>query len=71
MRINFYNTKVTNELTTILVKEKAVNYPISSLNTPEKVADMTNQLVSMGDLAEEHCYMIAVNSNNVAIGIFF
>lgn len=71
MKINFYNTKITKKLTTILVKEKTVNYSICSLDTPKKVTDMMNQLISMGDLAEEHCYMLAYNTQNIIIGLFF
>lgn len=70
MKINFYNTKITKKLTTILVKEKTINYSISSLDTPKKVTDMMNQLVSMGNLAEEHCYIIACNTKNIVIGLF-
>lgn len=70
MKINFYNTKVTEEGRTFLVKENTVYYSVDRMNTEEKVVEMMNQLLAMGSLAEEHFYMIALNMSCQIIGIF-
>lgn len=71
MRITFYDTRIGDDDSTILVKEKAVNYGSESPDTPEKIARMMNQLLDMNKLAEEHCYMLAMNSACRILGIFF
>lgn len=38
MRITFYDTRIGDDDSTILVKKKAVNYGSESPDTPEKIA---------------------------------
>lgn len=71
MLIHFYDTRVTDDNTTILVQEKSVDYKTGNLNNPEKIAQMMQMLVHMDTLAEEHCYMIALNNSCQILGIFF
>lgn len=71
MRINFYDARITDDDRTILVKEKGINYETLSMNNPEKIYMIMQQLLHMGELAEEHCYMIALNSSCRILGIFF
>ncbi|MCM1219837.1 MAG: JAB domain-containing protein [Lachnospiraceae bacterium] len=72
MRINFYDARITDDDRTILVKEKGVNYcEDTNLNCPQKIANMMQDLLHMGTLAEEHCYMIALNTSCKMLGMFF
>lgn len=70
-KLNFYNTRITEDRRTVLIKEKVVDYSIDRLPSEQKVVEMMNDLISIGYLAEEYCYMIAVNTNCCIIGIFF
>lgn len=71
MRINFYDARITGDDKTILVKEKGVNYETLNMSNPQKIYMMMQALLHMGELAEEHCYMIALNSSCRILGIFF
>ena len=71
MRITFYDTRIGEDDSTILIKEKAVNYSSEVPNTPEKIVRMMKQLLDMDKLAEEHCYMLAMNTACRIIGVFF
>ena len=70
MRINFYDARITDDARTILVKEKGVNYESFSMNCPEDISRMLQELLHMDKLAEEHCYMIALNSSCRILGMF-
>ena len=71
MRINFYDARITGDDKTILVKERGINYETIDMNNPEKIYMMMQALLHMGELAEEHCYMAALNSSCRVLGIFF
>ena len=71
MRINFYDTRISDDDRTILVKEKGVNYQEGKMNNPQVIAEMMQKLLHMDTLAEEYCYMIALNSANKPLGLFF
>lgn len=71
MRINFYDTRITDEGRTILLKEKGINYNDTAMNCPENISLMMQSLLHMDELAEEHCYMIALNSSCKVLGVFF
>lgn len=70
MRINFYDA-VLEDNRTMLVKEKAVNFEAGKVNNSEKVVMMMRGLLHMEKMAEENCYMLALNSSCRIIGIFF
>lgn len=70
MRINFYDTRLTDNDKTILIKEKGINYEDSDMNCPKNIAMMMQVLLNMDALAEEYCYMIALNSSCRIIGMF-
>lgn len=70
MRINFYDTRITESGRTILLKEKGVNYETMRIDCPGKISRMLQTLLHMDELAEEHCYMIALNNSNKIVGIF-
>lgn len=71
MRINFYDARITDDDRTILVKEKGANYEDADMNCPDKIALMMKRLLEMDAFAEEHCYMMAVNSRCKPLGMFF
>lgn len=70
MRINFYDARISDGDRTILVKEKGINYESFKMNCPEKISMMLQRLLHMSELAEEHCYMIALNASCRILGIF-
>lgn len=70
MRINFYDARIADDDKTILVKERGINYETMNMNNPEKIYMMLQQLLHMDELAEEYCYMIALNSSCRILGMF-
>lgn len=70
MRINFYEAVLSEDDRTLLVKERAVNYEAGKLNNPEDIVLMMRRLLHMEKMAEEYCYMIAMNSSCKVLGIF-
>ena len=71
MRINFYEAVLSEDDRTKLLKERAVNYEAGKLSNPEDIVLMMRRLLHMEQMAEEHCYMIAMNSSCKVLGIFF
>lgn len=71
MRINFYDARLSEGNRTVLVKEKAVNYHAEKISTSKDIVLLMQTLLHMGELAEEHCYMVALNSAGNILGIFF
>lgn len=72
MRINFYDTRIKEDLT-VLVKEKAVNYQTNDdfrACSPKTVKELMNALVHLNALGEEHLYMLAFNNGSKLLGIF-
>lgn len=71
MRIDFYDARIIENGRTTLVKEKGINYESLNMTCPEKVSMMMRMLLHMDELAEEHSYMIALNTSCRVLGIFF
>lgn len=71
MRINFYEARLSEDERIMLVKEKRVNYEAGKLNNPEDIVLMVRRLLHVEQMAEEHCYMIAMNSSCKVLGVFF
>ena len=71
MKIRLYEARMTKDDKVKLVTEKAVNYESGTLNEPGKVTDMLRELLKIEDMAEEYCYMIALNNAYKVIGVFF
>lgn len=70
MRINFYDAALTDTGGTVLVKEKAVNYDAGKMNSPRSVMMVMQGLLHMDQMAEEHCFILALNNSYKIIGIF-
>lgn len=74
MRINFYDTRLSEDGRTMLVKEKAVNYQTDGkldICSPKIVKELMNSIVQLNMLGEEHLYMLALNHSTKLLGIFF
>lgn len=70
MRIDFYDARITDDARTILVKEKGINYESPKMNCPGEISLMLKTLLHMDELAEEHVYMIALNTSCKILGMF-
>ena len=71
MKLNFYDTRIGEDYKTNLVKEKTISYEVDKVNKPKEFAEMMRNVLFMDKLAEEYCYMIALNNQNRILGIFF
>ncbi|MDE6052912.1 MAG: JAB domain-containing protein [Lachnospiraceae bacterium] len=72
MTINFYDTRLKDDKTTILVKERAIEYDTEiKTDNPKDVAGLMRRVLEIDKLAEEHCYMIVMNNACKILGLFF
>lgn len=71
MKLNFYDTRIGEDYKINLVKEKTISYEVDKVNKPKEFAEMMRNVLFMDKLAEEYCYMIALNNQNRILGIFF
>lgn len=70
MRITIYRSELDKNRHNVLVKEKAVNYTTESINNPQAVTGMLNTVFRLNKQAEEHVYMIALNTKGKVLGVF-
>lgn len=70
MRIDFYDARITDNDRTVLVKEKGINYECQKMDSPKEISLMLKKLLHMDELAEEHVYMIALNTSCKVLGMF-
>lgn len=70
MRIDFYDARITDHDRTVLVKEKGINYECQKMDSPKEISRMLKTLLHMDELAEEHVYMIALNTSCKILGMF-
>ena len=71
MQLNFYDTRIGEDYQTSLVKEKTVFYEAEKISKPKEFAELMQKVLFMNKLAEEYCYMIALNNRNRVLGVFF
>lgn len=72
MKINFYDTRLRDDGTTVLVKERAVDYGMDfKTDNSSDIAKLMKHVLEMDRLAEEHCYMIVMNNACKLLGVFF
>ncbi len=69
--VNFYDTRLNKSGGVMLVEEKQEDYEAGKLNSPEKIALMACRLLHLDGFAEEHVYMLALNSVCNLLGVFF
>lgn len=71
MKIVQYKTMLDEDRKNILVRESSKNYPdLGKLNNPDSVFLLANSVFDANCLAEEHVWLIAVNTKNRPIGVF-
>ena len=54
----------------VLVKRNAVNYKDNKLNSASSIVDMMNSLYDLNNMAEEHVYLLAMNTKCYIIAAF-
>lgn len=54
----------------VLVKRNAVNYKDNKFNSAKSVVDMMNSLYDLNSMAEEHVYLLAMNTKCYIIAAF-
>lgn len=70
MKINFYDTRISGNDRTVLVRERTVSYKTNRTSGPAEAAELARRLTGMDRLAEEHCYMLAMNNAGKVLGVF-
>lgn len=71
MRITRYSVELDADRKNILVKENSKNCPeINRLDSPNKIVKMLNDLYHAISLAEEHMWVIALDTKCQPIGVF-
>ena len=71
MRVNTYKVMLNADQHNFLVKESAQNYSEEgSFTSIDSVANVLCGVFQMDRLAEEHCILIGVNSENKPVGFF-
>lgn len=71
MRINQYKLMLDADRKNVIVKEASSNYPeIHSLTHPQNIAEMMEAVFNASELAEEHAWLLAMNSACHLIGVF-
>ncbi len=71
MKVKFYDTRLNEDGSTRLVEEKYNEYDGEKLDFAKKIVDMAYDLLHLDEFAEEHVYMLALNSDCRLLGIFF
>lgn len=70
MKVYFYDTRITEDFLTVLVKVGSFSYDAEKTDSPNAVARMAESAASLRSLAEEHCYIIAMNTGCRPLGMF-
>lgn len=70
MDITTYITELSQEGHNMLVKENSYAYAKDCLKNPLEVAEMLNTVFRLNKKAEEHGYMIAMNTKSKVLGVF-
>lgn len=70
MRITKYRTELNENLHNVLVKENGYNYPLESVTSANAIAAMLNTIFRLNKQAEEHLYMVALNTKCRILGVF-
>lgn len=71
MVINFYDMRLSDSGRVALVREKGVEYEGEArMDEPARIAGMARTLIMLDRMAEEHIYMLALDSACSVAGIF-
>ena len=69
--VSFYDTRLNENGGIMLVEEKQADYETEEMTSPEQIALLACRLLHLDEYAEEHIYMLALNSAFGLLGIFF
>ena len=71
MIVNKYRTELNEDKLNVLVKESSAQYDYyEDVASPEKIEHLMNTIYNVRNLAEEHCYLIALDVKLRVIGVF-
>lgn len=73
MDIPVYNVMLNDDKRTVLVREKMAGFAATdkeNMSSPDKVVTVMNGIFQCDRQAEEHVYVIALNTKCVPIGVF-
>ena len=72
MRITIYGTRYNLFREVEIVKERAINYSdsVSKMDSPERVVELMQQIFDIGNLCEEHVYLVVLDAGRRTRGIF-
>lgn len=70
MRVTVYRAELDENKHNILVKERACNCPVESVNTPQSAVEILNIVFHLNKLAEEYVYMAALDGKSHSLGVF-
>lgn len=71
MRVTTYKTRLTENKRVVLEKEISINIPeLTSIKSPDNVAEFATEYLTMHELPEEFLYMVCLNTKNKIIGVF-
>lgn len=71
MRVTTYKTLLDEDRKTVLVKERAVNcIGMDSIGRPDQVREMLCRIFDAEKLAEEHLWLLALDTKCHLIGVF-
>ena len=65
-----YNLELDECKHPVLIEESSINYERDKLNEPGRVVKMLNKCFHLNKLAEEHLYMISLDSKCNLLGVF-
>ena len=71
MKINLYDMETDAQGNHGLVMEKTLDYNAEKIASPEDAAKMITELTGISSKAEEHIYMLSLNSSCEIAGLFF
>ncbi len=70
MRVTTYRAELDENQHNILVRESSRNYPGGNVKSPCAIAEMMNAMYGLNRQAEEHIYMLALNTKCGLLGVF-
>lgn len=68
--ITSYRTEIDDSYRTIVVKEKEIEYDETLYCNPVKIVEMMNSAFKLDRLAEEHFYLLCMDTKCRIIGVF-
>lgn len=70
MRVTTYRAELDENLHNFLVRESSRNYSGGNIKSPYAIVEMMNTMYGLNRQAEEHMYMLALNTKCSLLGVF-